>query len=75
MTENLLETVRQILQDNVAPDVRELKARMTSMEREMAALRREMQLQFEAVMIELRAQRGMAALSERIAVLEERGRK
>src|SRR5271157_5900931 len=35
MTDNVLQTLQQLIQDVIAPDVRELKVRVTSLEKQM----------------------------------------
>ena len=35
MSENLLQTLQQLVQDVIAPDVRELKVRVSSLEKQM----------------------------------------
>lgn len=47
-TENILQTIKTTIQDIVAPDVRELKARMTSLEGRMGSLEDQVKVQFEA---------------------------
>jgi capsule polysaccharide export protein KpsE/RkpR len=42
MSENLLRTLQQLIQDVIAPDVRELKVRMTSLEKQN-------EVQFQAI--------------------------
>ena len=90
MPDNVLQTLHQLVQDVIAPDVRELKVRISSLEKLMevrfeAIDRRfdssdqKSDAQFRALMsaiAESRAQselasiRVVAALSERVAVLE-----
>ena len=52
MPDNILETLQHAIQDVIAPDVRELKVRVSSIERQMetqyTSLRAEMQTQHEA---------------------------
>lgn len=52
MPDNVLETLHHAIQDVIAPDVRELKVRVSSIERHMetqyTSLRAEMQTQHEA---------------------------
>ena len=47
-TENILQTIKTTIQDLVAPDVRELKARMGALESRMAGLEEQIKVQFEA---------------------------
>ena len=83
MSDNILQTLQQLVQDVIAPDVRELKVRVTSLEKQMDvrfnALEQKSDAQFRAIMaaiaeskaqMELSSFRMMAALSERVAVLE-----
>ncbi len=87
MPENILQTLQQLVQDVIAPDVRELKVRVSSLEKSMDmrfnALEQKMDIQFKAVLAaigESRAQaeltnvKLLASLSERVAVLEARNR-
>jgi len=83
MSDNVLQTLQQLVQDVIAPDVRELKVRMSSLEKQMDvrfdAMEQRMDARFDAMMAALsesKAQselanfRVIAALSERVAVLE-----
>jgi len=90
MSENVLQTLQQLVQDVIAPDVRELKVRLTASEKYMDvrftalesrfdAADQKAEARFDALMAaisESRAQaeltnmRVIAALSERVAVLE-----
>ncbi len=83
MTENILQSLQQLVQDVIAPEVRELKVRLTSFEKQMevqfAALDQKNDAQFKALMAaiseskaqaELTNMRVTAALSERVDVLE-----
>jgi len=83
MPENVLQTLQQLVQDVIAPDVRELKVRISSLEKLMEvrfdSSDQKSDAQFRALMsaiAESRAQselvtiRVVAALSERVAVLE-----
>lgn len=85
MSENMLQTLQQLVQDVIAPDVRELKVRSASLEKQMDvrfdALDQKIDAQFKAIMsaiaeskaqAELTSMRVIAALSERVAVLESR---
>ncbi len=84
-TENILQTVKTTIQDIVAPDVRELKVRMTSLEDQgkvhFEALKGQAEAQFKAILAaisqsraetELSTYKQIAALSERVAALEAR---
>lgn len=81
----MLQTLQQLVQDVIAPDVRELKVRSASLEKQMDvrfdALDQKIDAQFKAIMsaiaeskaqAELTSMRVIAALSERVAVLESR---
>ncbi len=90
MSEKILPTLPQLVQDVIAPDVRELKVRVASLEKQMDvrfnamdqrfdALEQKSDIQFKAIVaalseskapIELNTFRMVAALSERVAVLE-----
>jgi hypothetical protein len=90
MSENILETLQHLIQDVIAPDVRELKVRVSSLEKQMdvrfdaveqrfRAMDQKSGAQFKAIMAaigeskaqaELTSLRVVAALSERVAVLE-----
>jgi mannitol/fructose-specific phosphotransferase system IIA component (Ntr-type) len=83
MSENVLQTLQQLIQDVIAPDVRELKVRVASLEKQMDvrfdAMDQKSDAQFKALMAaiaeskaqaELTNMRVIAALSERVAVLE-----
>ncbi len=83
MSENVLQTLQQLIQDVIAPDVRELKVRVTSLEKQMDvrfdAMDQKSDAQFKAIMAaiseskaqsELTNMRLIAALTERVAVLE-----
>ncbi len=82
-TENILQTLKTTVQDVVAPDVRELKVRLSSLEDQMKvqfdALQRQSDAQFKAIMAamnqnkaesELSSFRTLADVKERLAVLE-----
>lgn len=112
MTDNVLQSLQQLVQDVIAPDVRELKVRVGSLEKAMDArftalekdmdvrfgavdhrflsidqrfsnLEQKMDLQFKAVLAAISESRAqaeltnvklLAALSERVAVLEAKAR-
>ena len=82
-SENILQTIKTTVQDFVAPDVRELKLRMTSLEDQVKvqfeALRVQSDAQCKALMAaisqskaesELSAFKQLSSLSERVAALE-----
>jgi hypothetical protein len=90
MSENLLQTLQSLVPDVIAPDVRELKVRLASLEKQMdlrfdavdarfTAMDQKNDVQFKAILsaiaeskaqAELTNMRVIAALSERVAVLE-----
>ena len=90
MSDNILQTLHQTVQDVIAPDVCELKVRVASLKKQMDvrfnamdqrfdAFGQKSDIQFKAIMvalseskaqIELNTFRLVAALSERVAVLE-----
>lgn len=47
MSENVLQTVQHVVQDVIAPDVRELKANQVALEKALAALERHLEVRFE----------------------------
>lgn len=49
MSENLLQTLQQLVQDVIAPDVRELKARVSSLEKQMDVRFDAVDVRFDAV--------------------------
>jgi hypothetical protein len=72
MPENVLETLQRLIQDVIAPDVREIKVRMESLEKQS-------EIQFKAILSaiaeskaqsELSTLQAVSALRERVAVLE-----
>lgn len=79
----MLQTLQQLVQDVIAPDVREFKVRLTSLEKQMDvgfdAAEQKNDAQFKAIMAaiaeskaqtELTNMRMIVSLSERVAVLE-----
>ncbi len=94
MSENVLQTLQHLIQDVIAPDVRELKVRLTSLEKQfdtrVTSLEKQVDIRFDALdqkndgqfkalmsaiaeskaQAELTNMRVLAALSERVAVLE-----
>ena len=83
MSDNILQTLQHLVQDVIAPDVRELKVRLNSLEKQMDirfnAADQKSEAQFNALLSaisESRAQaeltnlRVIASRSERVAVLE-----
>jgi phosphate uptake regulator len=85
MADNVLQTLQRLVQDVIAPDVRELKVRLSALEKSVderfTSLERQSEAQFKAILAaigeskaqaELTQMRGLAALSERVAALEAR---
>lgn len=85
MTDNVLQTLQKLVQDVIVPDVRELKVRLTSLEKSVderfSSLERQSDAQFKAILAaigeskaqaELSNMRVVSALSERVAALEAR---
>jgi len=92
MSDNVLQTLQKLVQDVIAPDVRELKVRLESLsnenetrfaaiEKQLASLSKENEAQYRGILAaigESKAQADLAgltaiaALRERIAVLEAR---
>ncbi len=83
MPENIAQTVQKVIQDLVAPDVRELKTLVLGLQKQIDqrfdSQRETSEAQFKALMAalgefkaqsELANMRVIAALSERVAVLE-----
>jgi len=82
-SDNVIQTLQQLVRDVIAPDVRELKVRLTALEEQIDtrfnAADQKSDLQFKALMAaisesraqsELTSMRVIASLSERLAVLE-----
>jgi hypothetical protein len=46
MSENAMQTLQELVQDVIAPDVRELKANQAAMEKQIAALEKHMDVRF-----------------------------
>ncbi len=83
MSENIAQTVQKVIQDLVAPDVRELKTLVTALQKQIDqrfdAQDQKTEAQFKALMAafgefkaqsELTSIRVISQLSERVAVLE-----
>ena len=83
MTENALQTLQHAIQDVIAPDVRELKVRVASIEKQMEthynSLRDQMDTNFRALLSaigeskaknELDTYKLISALTERVVALE-----
>jgi len=85
MSDNILQSLQQLVQDVISPDVRELKVRLAALEKQIDirfdAADQKADARFDALMsaisesraqAELTNMRVIAALSERVAVLEAR---
>lgn len=85
MSDNVLQTLQRLVQDVIAPDVRELKVRVEEMDKRIDARFDAMQRQMDANMktllaaiaeskaqSELTAISAVAAVRERVAVLESK---
>jgi hypothetical protein len=85
MSENLLQTLQQLVQDVIAPDVRELKVRVSSLEKQMDvrfdavdvrfnALEQKMDAQFNALLAAIGESKAQSELTTMrlIAPLSER---
>ena len=83
MADNVLQTLQHLIQDVIAPDVRELKVRVASVEEQMKtqynSLRDQQEANFKALMSaigeskakqDLDTYKLIAALTERVAALE-----
>ena len=56
MAENVLQSLQQFIQDVLAPDVRELKVRVSSLEQRMDTRFEAMDTRFEAMELQIKAQ-------------------
>ena len=85
MSDNVLQTLQKLVQDVVAPDVRELKVRVESLEKSMETRFESLEKQMEAntkallsaigelkAQTELSTMSAVAELRERVAVLESK---
>ena len=71
MTDNVLETIRHLLQDTIAPDLRELKARVDALDAKMTAQFTAVDSRFTAVDTKFGAMESrFAAVDARLASLE-----
>ncbi len=83
MADNVLQTLQHVIQDVIAPDVRELKVRVASIEEQMKtqynSLRDQQEANFKALMSaigeskakqDLETYKLISALTERVAALE-----
>jgi hypothetical protein len=48
MSENVLQTAQHLVQDVLSPDIRELKANQATLEKQIAALEKHMDIRFNA---------------------------
>jgi hypothetical protein len=85
MSDNVLQTLQKLVQDVIAPDVRELKLRLESLEKQndtrFSALEKQGEAQYKGLLAaiaespaqsELAGMTAIASLRERIAVLESK---
>ena len=85
MSDHVLQTLQRLVQDVIAPDVRELKVRLSALEKSVderfTSLERQSEAQYKGILAavgeskaqsELEHVRTIAALSERVAALEAR---
>ena len=70
MSENLLQTLQQLVQDVIAPDVRELKVRVSSLEKQMDVRFDGVDVRFNAV--DMRFNALEQKMDSRFAVLEQK---
>jgi hypothetical protein len=70
MSENLLQTLPQLVQDVIAPDVRELKVRVSSLEKQMDVRFDAVDVRFEAV--DMRFNALEQKMDTRFAALEQK---
>jgi capsule polysaccharide export protein KpsE/RkpR len=49
MSDNILQTLQHIVQDVIAPDVRELKANQSALEKQLTALEKHVDARFESL--------------------------
>jgi hypothetical protein len=77
MSDNVLQTLQQLIQDVIAPDVRELKVRVSSLEKQMDVRFDAVDVRFGAVdvrfdALEARVDTRFAAMDARFDALEAR---
>jgi len=85
MADNVLQTLQRLVQDVIAPDVRELKVRMSSLEKSMddrfksvddrfASLEKQSEAQFKAILAAIRESKAQSELDSfrAISALSER---
>jgi septal ring factor EnvC (AmiA/AmiB activator) len=72
MSDNILQTVQHVIQDVIAPDVRELKANQVALEKQIASLEKHIDVRFEAAdrKADARFDALLAAISESRAQAE-----
>jgi hypothetical protein len=72
MSDNILQTLQHVVQDVIAPDVRELKANQNALEKQIVALEKHIDVRFEAAdqKSEARFDALLAAISESRAQAE-----
>jgi hypothetical protein len=72
MSENVLQTLQQLVQDVIAPDVRELKVRLAALEKQMDVRFEAVELRFDAAdqKADARFDALMSAISESRAQAE-----
>jgi uncharacterized protein YlxP (DUF503 family) len=72
MSENILHTLQHLVQDVIAPDVRELKANQAALEKQISSLEKHIDVRFDAVdqKSEARFDALLAAISESRAQAE-----
>jgi iron uptake system EfeUOB component EfeO/EfeM len=70
MSDNVVQTVQHILQDVIAPDVRELKANQVSLEKQLGALEKHMEARFES--LEKKTDARFESLERQIDSLDEK---
>ena len=70
MSENLLQTLQQLVQDVIAPDVRELKVRVSSLEKQMDVRFDAVDVRFDAV--DMRFNALEQKMDARFAALEQK---
>lgn len=81
MSDNVLQTLQKLVQDVIAPDVRELKVRMDGLDKRIDGLEKQIDANTKAILSaiaeskaqsELAAMGAIASLRERVAVLESK---
>lgn len=70
MTDNILQTLQQLVQDVIAPDVRELKVRLTSFEKEMDGRFNAVDQRFTSLTSNI--EQRFAAVDQRFAAIDQR---